>query len=57
MPSVVGQDLGCGMLLANVKGRIKDLQTEKSMYRMNLPIWTVRIDKVIRPVYNFKAGR
>lgn len=37
MPSVVGQDLGCGMLLANVKGRIKDWQRLDTVIRDKVP--------------------
>ena len=37
MPNVVGIDIGCGMTLARVKGRIKDFQKLDTVIRENVP--------------------
>ena len=37
MPNVVGIDIGCGMTLAKVKGRIKDFQKLDTVIREKVP--------------------
>ena len=48
MPNVVGIDIGCGMTLARVKGRIKDFQKLDTVIREKVPAGFAIRDDALR---------